>query len=394
MAKSIANQLYVALIIAHKDLLDFSRLRIAVFAFILMPLLMMTMFGYMFPSGTTYKHIPLAVVEEDRGSYADLVTREFWQQATSSGMFSVKMYATVSAATSQVILGNVRGIVVIPHGFNEDIASGVQGHIILMVDQTSPTIALVVSQGVNQIFARISDALAIRVIENIAPEENPLYAMRPIAVEQKNLVAGLSSTSTFEYMAPGFMAMNVMMSGLSGLASAISRERETGTMDGLMVGPIARWSIILGKTIAQTIRGMLQGFFILALSMILFNVKVYGNIFLMIFVLLLGVAGFVGIGVIATSMAGEQESAMMILMLMQMPMMFLSGVLYPVEQLPFWLQWISKALPLTYTADALRRIMILNVGIDQIMPTIMILIAFAVVTISIAIPLFEKAVTK
>jgi len=394
MGKSIMNQLYIALVIAYKDLLDFSRRRIGLFAFILMPLLLMSMFGYMFPSEGTYKHIPLALVKEDRGSYADLVTREFWQQATSSGVFNVKMYATVNSATSQVIMGNVKGIVIIPRGFNKNIVSGVQGHIILIVDQTSPTMAMMVSRGVNEIFERISNALAIKIIMNITQEENPVYIIKPITVEQKNLIAGLSATSTFEYMAPGFMAMTVMMSGLAGLAGAIARERETGTLDGLMVGPISRWSIILGKTTAQTVRGLLQGFLILVLAMILFNVKIYGSIFLMIFILILGVAGFVGIGIIATSIAGEQESAMMILMLMQLPMMFLSGILYPIEQLPVWLQLVAKAMPLTYTADALRRIMILNVGLVQIMPNVIILAVFAIITIAIAIPLFERAVTK
>jgi len=394
MGKSIMNQLYIALVIAHKDLLEFSRRRIGLFAFILMPLLMMAMFGYMFPSESTFKHIPLALVKEDRGSYADLVAREFWQQATSSGMFDLKMYATVNSATSQVIAGNVRGVVVIPRGFTKNIVSGVQGHVILIVDQTSPTLAMVISRSVNEIFERISTALAIKIVENIAQQENSVYIIKPITVEQKNLIPGLSATSTFEYMAPGFMAMTVMMSGLAGLAGAIARERETGTLDGLMAGPTSRWSIILGKTTAQTLRGLFQGFMVLGLSMILFNVKIYGSIFFMIFILILGVAGFVGIGIIATSIAGEQESAMMILMLMQMPMMFLSGILYPIEQLPVWLQWVAKAMPLTYTADALRRVMILNVGLTQIMPTVIILSVFAIITIAIAIPLFERAITR
>jgi len=394
MGKSIMSQLYIALIIAYKDLLEFYRRRIGLFVFIIMPLLMMAMFGYMFPSQSAYKHIPLALVKEDRGSYADLVTREFWQQATSSGVFNVKMYATVNSATSQVIAGNVRGIVIIPRGFSKNIVSGLQAHVILIVDQTSPTMAMMVSGNVNAIFERISNALAIKIIEDIAQQENPVHIIKPITVEQKNLIAGLSATSTFEYMAPGFMAMTVMMSGLAGLAGAIARERESGTLDGLMVGPISRWSIILGKTTAQTVRGLLQGFLVLVLAMILFNVKIYGNIFLMILILILGVAGFVGIGIIATSIAGEQESAMMLLMLMQLPMMFLSGILYPIEQLPVWLQWVSKAMPLTYTADALRRIMILNVGLAQIMPTVIILVVFAIITIAIAIPLFERAVTK
>ena len=195
-------------------------------------------------------------------------------------------------------------------------------------------------------------------------------------------------------MAPGFLAVTVMMSGMSGLASAISRERELGTLDGMMMSPISRFSVIFGKALSQTLRGFFQGLVVIGLAMIVFGVRIYGSPMLMLLVLLLGVLGFVGIGIIATSMAGEQESATMILQVMQIPMMFLSGILYPIEQLPGWMQMIAKALPLTYAVTALRKVMLLDAPLMAISSEIMILIVMAVVTLGVAIPLFERAITK
>jgi ABC-2 type transport system permease protein len=161
-----------------------------------------------------------------------------------------------------------------------------------------------------------------------------------------------------------------------------------------MVAPINRLAIIVGKTLAQTARGLLQGVLILTLATILFGVTIHGNIILVFGLLLLGVFSFVGLGVVLTSFAGDQETAMMIMMTLMFPMMFLSGVFFPVQQMPWYMQNISKALPLTYVADALRKVMVLGAGIPQIANELLVLIGFGAVMITIAVPVFQKAMTR
>ena len=97
------------------------------------------------------------------------------------------------------------------------------------------------------------------------------------------------------------MAMTVMMSVMTGLPVAISQEKEIGTMDGMMVAPINRLSILLGKTMAQTARGLIQGVIILALAIGIFGVAIQGSILLVFALLLLGVFSFVGLGIVITS---------------------------------------------------------------------------------------------
>jgi len=95
-----------------------------------------------------------------------------------------------------------------------------------------------------------------------------------------------------------------------------------------------------------------------------------------------------------TAVAPDQETAQMMTIILQFPMMFISGILFPIDQLPGWMQYIGKALPLYYAADALRKVIILNASLTAIMPDVLILIVYTVLTMTIAIPLFDKAMRR
>jgi ABC-2 type transport system permease protein len=382
---SITRDLLSTLTIAGKDLRELWRSKIRLFTLILMPLILISIFGYMFPSGNTLKHISVGIVQLDHGDEATAVTGEVIRMAASSGALDISSYASIGQAEEALIEGRLKGILIVEPGFSEQMALGGRGSMRLIVDQTSPTISVAVSSSIAAILGVISTQLAVQ------GSQNPV--MGAISLEQESIVPG-AATNTFEFMAPGFLAMMVMMGGMGGLASALSRERELGTLDGMMMSPISRFSVIFGKALSQTVRGLLQGLMMILLTMILFGVKIYGNPITMLLVLLLGVLGFVGIGIIATSIASEQESATMILMMLQIPMMFLSGVLYPIEQLPWWMQMISKVLPLTYAVTALRKVMVLGAPLAAISSELSIMIVIAVVTIGLAIPLFQRAITK
>jgi len=95
-----------------------------------------------------------------------------------------------------------------------------------------------------------------------------------------------------------------------------------------------------------------------------------------------------------TAVAPDQETAQMMTVLLQFPMMFVSGILFPIDQMPTWLQSVGKAMPLYYAADALRKVIILNAPLTAIMPDVLILIVYTFLTMTIAIPLFEKAMRR
>ena len=200
--------------------------------------------------------------------------------------------------------------------------------------------------------------------------------------------------SYFEFMAPGIMTMVVMMALMTGLPHAISYEKDIGTLDGMLTAPINKISIILGKTLAQTVRGLIQGIIVLILAMLLFNVVINGSLLLVFLILFLNVFSFVGLGILITSFTGKEETATMMMMTIMFPMMFLSGVFFPIQQMPDFMQAISRALPLTYAAEAMRRVMILGADITAIFWDIFFLVAFGIALLAIAIPMFKKAMKR
>ena len=356
----------------------------------------MTMFGYMFPttfgSKPSITHIPIALVNEDRDNLSTWVVLKFRQSATSTGMFDVKEYGSISQAKDALVRGNVKGIVIFKNGFGDQLTSGRQAYVTLIVDKTSSTMTQIIVEEVTVLLNQISNQISKDLINRMELHQNPSYLIKPVSLKLEEAVPG--APSTFEYLAPGFMALTVVMAGLSGVAASIARERETGTFVEILVSPISGTSVIFGKALAQTVRGIIQALMVLILSIILFGVKVYGNLFLMFFVLLLTVLSFVGIGIIATTIAAEQETAMLVLFLIQFPMMFLCGVFFPIEQMPLWMQQIARVIPLTYAVQALRKVIIFGAGLGQVLPEVLVLALWSVVTISIAVPLFKKALTR
>jgi ABC-2 type transport system permease protein len=126
----------------------------------------------------------------------------------------------------------------------------------------------------------------------------------------------------------------------------------------------------------------------------LFGVNIQGNIFLVFGLLLLGIFSFVGLGIVITSFTKDQETAQMLMMTLMFPMMFLSGVFFPIESMPWYMQTVSRFLPLTYAADALRKVMVLGAGIPAISTELIILIAFGIVMTAIAVPVFRRMMTR
>jgi ABC-2 type transport system permease protein len=396
LSSRLSHTIYITLRIAHRDLLDFWKAKLLVGTFMLMPILMMAMFGSMFPSTTgaanPYRNAPMAMVVEDDGSLAIQVADQFKEIASSTGLFKVQDFPNFRSARDGILTGSIKGVVVIPEGFTAALNSNRQATVLITVDDTNPQMGSVIYGEADAIVKMISDGLGRAILSKMGYTGDPSFIQEPVGVERLNLIG--TATNTFQFLAPGFMALTVVMGGLSGLASAIAREKEQGTMDGIMVAPISRDAIVGGKMLSQTVRGMIQGFLILGLSMLLFGVKVYGSPLLMVVVMLLGVASFAGIGIIATSVAPEQETATMMMMLLQFPMMFLSGILFPMDQLPNWLQWIGKALPLYYAADALRKVIVLSASLNQILMDVMVLVLYSLTTLGIAIPIFRKAMTR
>jgi ABC-2 type transport system permease protein len=382
--------------IAWKDLTELFRNRLGLVLLIVMPLFMMVMVGFIYPTNGTVTDLQVGVVNQDSGfSGTYLPSQGFLtglnQINSQTHMLIMSNVSNLDDLKDQVQRGALEGGIVIPANFSQSIMSGQQGTIIVVSDESNPQISATIQGALKGVFGAMSTQLAIH---NVAPlnATNSLAVVQPYSVQTQGVVNG--NPSYFDFIAPGIMAMTVMMSVMTGLPVAISQEKEIGTMDGMMVAPVNRLSILLGKTMAQTARGLIQGCIILALAIGIFGVTIQGNILLVFALLLLGVFSFVGLGIVVTSFTKDQETAQMLMMTLMFPMMFLGGVFFPIQQMPWYMQDIAHFLPLTYASDALRKVMVLGAGIPQITTELAVLIGFGVVMIAIALPVFKRMMTR
>jgi ABC-2 type transport system permease protein len=386
--------------IAWKDLMELFRNRLGLVMLVLMPIFMMGMVGFIFPSNNSLDHMPVALANQDAGFGGSTVGSQVFVNALNqindqTGIMEISNASNFETLKESVQNGDIQGGIVIPSNFTQSILTGEQGTLIIVIDNSNPQLSAAMQSALTAVFQQMGTMLAQQNVMSLDPAinaTNALAIVQPYNIAVEGVVSGHSSY--FDFIAPGIMAMTVMMSVMTGLPAAISQEKEVGTLDGMMVAPINRLSIIIGKTLAQTARGLLQGVLILVLASILFGVSIQGSILLVFGLLLLGVFSFVGLGVVLTSFAKDQETAMMVMMTLMFPMMFLSGVFFPVQQMPWFMQSISKVLPLTYAADALRKVMVLGAEIPQIATELTVLIVFGVVMIAIAVPVFKRAMTR
>lgn len=387
--------------IAWKDILELYRNKFGLVLLILMPLFMMAMIGFIYPSSATSgNNLPVGVVNLDTGFQNSTVASQTFISAlqqinNKTSMFKLTSVASVSALKNSIETGNLEGGIIIPSNFTASLLGGQQGVVTIMSDTSNPQVSAAFQTLLSAVFSQMSTAMAQAKVLELSPSigsSGALAVVQPLKVVTQGIIPG--NPSYFEFVAPGIMAMTVMMSVMTGLPGAISQEKEVGTMDGMMVAPINRLSIILGKTLAQTARGLLQGVILMVLAVALFGVTIHGNIILVFGLLLLGVFSFVGLGIVLTSFTSDQQTATMLMTTLMFPMMFLSGVFFPIQQMPWYMQDISKLLPLTYATDALRKVMVLGVGISDITTDLTILIGFGIVMTAIAVPVFRRAMTR
>ena len=435
MIESLKNTLQIA----GKDLLDFARNRMELIAFIIMPIFMMIMTGYIFPSEQSLKNISLGVVQNDTGKLSQDIIRvlkEIKMGEEDEKVFVLQSMANLPKAKEELKKGDLNAILTIPGDFSSSIEKGEQGVLTLITDQSNPQISSLLTGIIEKIIDGLASKVAIEKLigmmgtfsilpkdksmppgsqtkpsdspskpvgNELAPFDstplspassgfNPQVLVKPFVIKTEGLVPG--KQNYFQFVAPGIIIMVVVMAVMIGLAASISREKELGTLDGILVAPIPRICIILGKALSQTTRGLLQGSIVLLLSIFLFGVRIYGSISLVVLLLFLGVFSFIGLGILISALAAEQETAMTIMMTLTFPMIFLSGVFFPIEQMPGFMQIISKILPLTYAIGALRKVIILGAGISSLGKELTVLIAFGTATLAISVPLFNRIITR
>ena len=236
-----------SLFIAWKDLTEFRRNRIALFFSIIFPILLIGLFGLIFQdSASALNNVSVGVINDDEGNYGNQIVTIIETFSSDSGSLKLIKTSDVLAAEEQILSGEINAALIIPNNFSFSIQNQTQSNITIVTDPSNPTVSQALAQLFDGIINVVSDQLSQEFLAAGIPNIDPEFVLNPISIQVESVVSG--GGSTFDFVAPGFIALNVMMSGLTALGVALARERESGTLDGILMSPISRLSIIIGKT--------------------------------------------------------------------------------------------------------------------------------------------------
>ncbi|MBV9280075.1 MAG: ABC transporter permease, partial [Chloroflexi bacterium] len=206
--------------------------------------------------------------------------------------------------------------------------------------------------------------------------------LRPNAVATRNV-------TTLDFYLPSMIAYIVLLAGIQTVAIALVDLRERKVLRRFLATPLTALQILGGQIVGRAATVLLQVLVLIAVGLFLFRVHVVGSWPLAALAILIGIACFVSIGFLLTGFTRTSEAARGIAAAIGFPMMFLSGIFFPLDQLPSGLQGVVHALPLTYLSDALHHVLNDGDGLSAIWVDLAVMLAWAVVCFTFAVRRFR-----
>jgi ABC-2 type transport system permease protein len=188
-----------------------------------------------------------------------------------------------------------------------------------------------------------------------------------------------------DFMIPGIVALLLLVITTNLSSMAIVREKEIGTLEQLNVTPLARWQLIVGKLLPYAIIGMLDVLLVVGVAVFWFEIPVRGSVGLLLAMSLIYLMSTLGLGLFVSTVSSTQQQAMMTTtFFLLLPMVFLSGFVFPIENMPEWIQPVTYLIPLRYFLVIVRDIFMKGVGLETFWPEALSLLAWGLAIITLA----------
>jgi ABC-2 type transport system permease protein len=201
---------------------------------------------------------------------------------------------------------------------------------------------------------------------------------------------GGGNTRFIDYFAPGVISFAIMMVTTLITIILFVNERRTGTLQRLLVSPAKEHEIVIGYSLAFATIGLLQSVVVLTAALLIFNISIVGNILLALLVVMLIGFGHQGLGILLSAGARNELQAIQFVPLILFPSILLAGLFWPIESIPSYLQPLCYIIPLRYGIDAERSIMLRGWGLGQVWIDIVVLIVFAMLTLTGSVLLLKR----
>jgi ABC-type multidrug transport system permease subunit len=342
---------------------------------VMLPLIQLFLFGFAINSNP--RHLPTGLLSADHSVYERTLTAAL----QNTGYFDIRPMASEAEAEEALARGDVLFVLNIPPGFARRIERGERPQVLLDADGSDPTAIGNATAALNALTAGVLNR-DLPADRQARPAEPPFTVVLHARYNPEQITA-------FNIV-PGLIGVILTVSTLIMTTLAITRERETGTLENLLAMPVRPVEVMLGKIIPYVGLAYVQTLLILIVSVAVFDVPVRGSIPLLLLALGAFIACNLAMGFAFSTMARTQMQAQQLSQIGLLPSIILSGFVSPFAGMPPWARVIGEAVPLTHALRICRGVLLKGNGLAEIWPDLWPLLLFAVIVGTISVRMYRE----
>ena len=355
-----------------KEFYHIFRDRRSLFILFGMPIAQIMLFGFAITN--EINNVDIAILDKSK----DATTQEIINKISSSKYFSNREAIENEAEIEAVFKkGKVKAVLIFENDFSKKLIKENKATIQIITDATDPNTANTISNFTNSILRKYQQEINkdIQISYQIIPQTQMAYN------------AELKSVFMF---VPGVMTIILMLVSAMMTSISITKEKELGTMEILLVSPLKPFQVIIGKVVPYIFLSLINAIVIIVLSIFIFKMPVQGSLFLLGAESVLFIINALSLGILISTVSETQQTAMMIsLMGLMLPVILLSGFIFPINSMPLPLQVISNVIPAKWFIIILKGIMLKGVGITLVWKETLILLGMTVFFIVLSIKKYK-----
>ncbi len=352
---------------------------------LIIPIVTMIIMGLIFPNVSNMKNYKIAVYNEDKGVYSNLAMSLVYAMIRGQTLVRVKSKKEMDTLLNN---GTYDGAILVPKGFSKAVEEGRKFDLVFIPSTVNIQTSVIIYNTFKTLLSEIGNAVVVRNILELY--RNPKNRVA-ISIPKLTILGSTDKKMNYvSFMIPGFAVLIALASVSITLSTSVSYEKEHGVLKGILISSVNRPLHTLGKITAHTLDGTLKGLLALIGAQIFFSSGL-GTPFRSIFILLIGAFAFAGIGMTISAISPNQRLSNILSVGYVFPSIFVSGLFVPIHQMPKIAQIISKAFPITFMADAMQRMNILNYSIsDVFLGDVFPLILYSAIFVTLAVFIFSN----
>ncbi|MBL8006594.1 MAG: ABC transporter permease [Ignavibacteria bacterium] len=364
-----------------KELLQFKRDPKMFMVVLIAPVIQLVFLGY--AANRDIRNIETAVFDMDKSESS----RRYAEMFGSSGYFNIKYKVNdYGELTNLVDEGKAFTGIVIEKDFEKNISLQRTADVQIIIDGSDGNKASIAAGYIQSISSDFSKEVSVEVLEKSGVKIPPFGSVETVSRVWYN-----PELSTRNYMLPGIVGLILIIITTSLTSLAIVKERELGTLEQLIVTPIKPYQMITGKLIPFAILGIISMTLVLSVMIFWFGIKVKGSILFLFIASIIFMLSTLGLGLFVSTISKTQQQAMITAaFLVIMPMIFLSGFTFPIENMPVIIQYITYIIPLKYFFIIIRGVVLKGLGFYDLWKECAVLLFMGIVIMVFSSLRFSK----